>query len=120
MSVFVQPPPWNVVLEVLKLLSLPTDFPINFRRSELKLSDETLEQVCILLWGYYKPYYAKSYLSNISEKMTMLILRQILLPHNYILSARDTTRAGRHVRIYNISSLADSSTLPTAITISFD
>jgi hypothetical protein len=86
----------------------------------LKLSDETLEQVCIRLWGYYRPYYATKYLSTISEKMMMLILRQILLPHGYVLSARDSTKAGRHVRYYNISKMCDAKILPSAIQISFD
>ena len=121
MSVFVEPPPWHIVLEILSLLGLNPDFPQTFQRQETKASDEQVwEQVCVKLWGYYKSYYAKKYLSNISDKMMMLILRQILLPHGYVLSARDSTKAGRHVRYYNISKICESDILPTAIHISFD
>jgi hypothetical protein len=115
---FVIPPPWSDVLEVLKMLKVPLDQ--EFKKSELATDSETLEEIALLLSPYYKPYYRRKHLYNIDSSNILNILRQILLSHSYVVSGRDTTKSKRHIKLYKIIPLKESDTLPSEIIISFN
>jgi len=121
-KIFKEIPPWNIVSEILTLLKLDTSFPKRFERSQTSASDsEVLEQIALTLWPYYTDANAKKYLDSLSELGCMTVLRQILLPHGYVLSSRDTTQKGRHKTVYSIDTLAElsSKALPCAVTVAF-
>ena len=116
---WLMPPPWNVVKEVLDTLKIP-DINIEFKKSDLNLSKEAFQEVELALWPYYRPYYRRNLIHSLTEEYIMSILRQILLPHNRLVSGRDTTIKNKHVKFYKIIYLSESNTLPGEITISFD
>lgn len=117
---FIIPPDWSLVLEITRLLKLP-DFGQEFKKSDLDLSSDVLDEIALSLSPYYRPCYRDRYLSYLDSSSIIYILKQILLPHGYIVSGRDTTRRCRHVKFYKLIPLKEAdSTLPSAITISFD
>lgn len=108
-------PSWQVVLDIFRMLGLGTDFPMSFQRELLK-SDE-FSGAAAILQPYYIPCKAKQYLEYTDAARWCTILRQLLAPHNYQLSAKETTRQGKKITIYTVERATNQ--MNQVITIDF-
>lgn len=109
-------PSWQVVLDIFKILGLGTEFPTSFQREMLK-SDE-FPAAAGILQPYYIPCKAKQYLEYTDAARWCTILRQLLQPHNYQLSAKETTRQGKRITIYSVERATNHIQQPVVIDFS--
>ena len=93
-------PSWQVVLDIFKMLGLGTEFPMTFQREFLK--SEEFSSAADILQPYYIPCKAKQYLEYTDAARWCTILRQLLAPHNYTLSSKETTRQGKKITFYTV------------------
>lgn len=122
-SVLRNAPPWSTCLEVLQLISAPTDFQQPFELSTLNINEQTVENIAVLLYPYYYESSAYQYLDTITGRpgqSIITILRQILRPHGYLVKGTDTTSKGVHKIIYRIVPTSSATTLPAAVQIAFN
>lgn len=109
-------PPWQTVLDIFRMLGLGTDFPTSFQRELLK-SDE-FSAAAALLEPYYIPCRAKQYLEYTDAARWCTILRQLLAPHNYQLSTKETTRQGKKTVLYTVERATSQMNQPVRIDFS--
>jgi hypothetical protein len=115
-TLFSEIPPWNVVLQVLALLELPTTFPIILQRQDISL--ENSDEIASILEPYYKPCKAKQFLTYTDQHRFITILRHILKPYNIQIESKETTRQKKKATIYTIKK--DDSIIMEPVEIVFD
>jgi hypothetical protein len=115
MKIFSQPPPWKVVLEVLTLLHIPTEFPCTFQKQDLY--DEQFVMCAIILEPYYLPCKAKEFLEYTTALRWITILRHILSCYGYMITTIETTRNRKKAILYTIERA--SGTLKSAVAVDF-
>lgn len=104
-------PPWTLVLDVCKLLRLPTDFaetpssPVTFTKDDLNM--DASEEAVALLYGYYKPCKATQFLDRIDQVIWITVLKHCLLVHGYKISRHETTRLKKKVIQYTIEKMVE-------------
>jgi hypothetical protein len=103
-NLFVEPPPLDVVHEVLKILNLSIVFPYTFQKDMIKL-ENSLDAV-VLLEGYYKPCNDKRILSFTDENRWITILKHVLNSHGWIIVSKETTRDKKKVILYTIQPIS--------------
>jgi hypothetical protein len=108
-------PPWEVVVQTLTSLCVPTELPCTFVKGELYL-DNSAEIACSLE-PYYLPCKAKIFLEVTNEKRWITILRHILKPHGWELIAKETTRERKKIILYTIQRSVN--TLVETISVDF-
>jgi hypothetical protein len=119
---FIEIPPLNLITEILSTLKIITQFnsfPIHFEKKDIHMTDEINESITLTLYPYYHRSKANKYLEDLTDSKCITVLRQILLPHGYILSGKDTTENKKHKTVYTIDLVKSSETLPSAMSISF-
>lgn len=102
--IFRKIPPWSIVVEVLTLLKLPTDFPITFQKTDINMENTIYSAT--LLEPFYKPCKARKYLDYIEETTWITILRHCLIPHGYTIISKETTRNKKKAIFYNVIRLS--------------
>jgi hypothetical protein len=115
-TLFLKVPSWNIVLEVLTLLKLPTIFPIVIQRQDISL--ENSDEIAAILEPYYKPCKAKQFLTYTDQRRCITILRHILQPYNIQIESKETTRQKKKATIYTIKQ--DDSLITEPVEIVFD
>ena len=115
-TLFSKVPPWDVVLQVLTLLELPTSFPIVIQRQDISL--ENSDEIAAMLEPYYKPCKAKQFLSYTDERRFITILRHILQPYNIQIESKETTRQKKKATIYTIKK--DECLIVEPVHVTFD
>jgi hypothetical protein len=108
-------PPWTLVCRVLKLLSLPTEFPVTFQQSDISLENSV--EIAGILQPYYKPKVAEQYLAYTDQKRWITVLRHLVTPHGYCIQYKETTKNKSKAIVYTI--FRDSSVLSTPLEITF-
>lgn len=104
-------PPWNLVLDVCKLLRIPTDFaetpssPVMFTKDDLNM--ENSEEAVATLYGYYKPCKAAQFLDRIDQVKWITVLKHCLLVHGYKISRHETTRSKKKIIQYTIEKMIE-------------
>ena len=119
---FIEIPPLNIAIEILYSLKIITQFnsfPIHFEKKDIELSDEIRETITLGLYPYYHRSKATKYLEDLTIPKCITVLRQLLLPHGYILSGKDTTENKKHKTVYTLDLVKSAETLPSAMSISF-
>jgi hypothetical protein len=119
---FIEIPPLNIAIEILYSLKIITQFnsfPIHFDKKDIYMTDEIKETLTLALYPYYHKSKANKYLEDLTISKCITILRQILLPHGYILSGKDTTENKKHKTVYTLDLVKSAETLPSAMSISF-
>lgn len=111
---FRKQPPWSLVLELVRLLGLPNEFPILFTKHDISL--ENSEEAAYLLYPYYLPSRA-NYLEHMDELKWITVLRQCLVSHGYVLGRQETTRNGKKATVYTAEQATDK--LASAVTLDF-
>jgi hypothetical protein len=115
-NLFLKIPPWDVVLQVLTLLELPTTFPIVLQRHDISLNNS--DEIASLLEPYYKPCKAKQFLTYTDQRRFITILRHILQPYNICIESKETTRQKKKATIYTINK--DDTIITEPVQIVFD
>jgi hypothetical protein len=108
-------PPWTSILEVLSMLHIPRDLPCTFQKSDIQL--ENSATTACLLEPYYVPCKAQLFLQHTDEKRWITILRQILDPHGWEITAKETTQNKKKVTLYTIQ--RNAHTVVEAIHVDF-
>jgi hypothetical protein len=115
-TLFSEIPPWDLVLQVLTLLKLPTTFPAVFQRQDISL--ENSDEIAAMLEPYYKPCKAKQFLTYTDQHRFITILRHILQPYTIYIESKETTRQKKKATIYTIKK--DDSIITEPVQIVFD
>lgn len=115
MKLFREVPPWTIILEVLSMLHVPTEFPCTFEKTDLQ--EDTFTVCACLLEPYYLPCKAKQFLEYTEPTRWITILRHVLNPHGYIITYVETTRKKKKTIFYTIE--RDSGVLKTPVTVDF-
>ena len=97
-------PPWTLVVEILKLLKLPTEPPFTFQRSVIDLANS--DEAVFLLEPYYVPCKAKLFLSYTDTKRWITILKHILVPHGWVVITYETTRDKKKAIFYTVDRIS--------------
>ena len=109
-------PPWIEILDIFKILDLPTEFPYSFTKDMIQLDFSSYAKD--LLYPYYKPCKAKQFLDNIMDEIRWItVLRHCLFLHGYTMDRQETTREYKKVIIYTISRSTDS--IHTMVAVDF-
>jgi hypothetical protein len=115
MKLFREVPPWYIVVDILKLLHIPTDFPCTFQKQDL--CDEQFVACAIILDSYYLPCKAKEFLEYTTAVRWITILRHILSCYGYMITTVETTRNKKKAIFYTIERA--SGTLKSAVAVDF-
>ena len=99
-KLFRKPPPWSCILEVLRLLGIPTKFPTTIVKADIDLDNSA--HAAYILEPYYIPCKARQFLEYTDKQRWITILRQILNPHGWELVAKESTRGNVKVTQYTI------------------
>jgi hypothetical protein len=97
-------PPWTLVVEILKLLKLPTEPPFTFQRSVIDLMNS--DEAVYLLEPYYVPCKAKLFLSYTDTKRWVTILKHLLIPHGWVVLTYETTRDKKKAIFYTVERIS--------------
>ena len=109
-------PPWVEILEIFRILELPTEFPYSFTKDMINI--EFSSHAVALLYPYYKPCKAKQFLENTMDQVRWItVLRHCLFLHGYRMDRQETTRNYNKVILYTISRSTD--TLCSRISVDF-
>jgi len=81
---------------------------------------DKIREMKIELEEYYIPCKARSYLSEISEKNIITILRQILKTRNYVLTSKERSIKGEKFVVYNINKVEEVGGVVKKILVKFD
>jgi hypothetical protein len=103
-SLFREIPPWTLVIEILKLLKLPTEPPFTFQKDVIDLNQSVDAEY--ILEPYYIPCKAKQFLGYTDAKRWITILRHILLPHGWVVLTQETTRDRKKVIFYTVDRIS--------------
>jgi len=110
-----EPPPWTLVIEILELLNISSNFPCIFQKGDLR--QENFSSCASLLEPYYMPCKARLYLDYTDEVRWITILRHILHIHGYVIESLETTRNKKKAIFYTIK--RSEGLLQSAISIDF-
>ena len=114
-SIFREIPTWTIVLKVLSMLKLATEFPFTFQKQDIYLENSL--EIASILEPYYIPCKARQFLDHTSDQRWITVLRHILLPHGYVLVSQETTRDKKKAIFYTID--RSNSVLKEAIQMDF-
>ena len=99
-------PPWTDILDVFRILDLPTEFPYCFVKDSLSL--EFSSDAVALLYPYYKPCKAKQFLEDMNQVRWITVLKHCLTVHGYSVDRQETTKDYKKVILYTIVRVTDS------------
>jgi len=109
-------PPWTDILDVFKMLNLPTEFPYSFVKDTINL--EFSSDAVALLYTYYKPCKAKLFFEEDMTKIRWItVLNHCLNVNGYSMERQETTRDYKKVILYTIVRVTDS--LKQAVAVDF-
>jgi hypothetical protein len=104
-QLFSKKPELDVVLNLLKMFGI-NNFDENYSFNKLDLEKknivEELNKFKNTLDNYYLPCKSKKYLSNITLKRSITILRQVIKEYNYKLISREKYISGKKYLSYNL------------------
>jgi len=115
MYLFRETPPMSLVLEILSLLNVGSEFPCTFQKSDLR--SENFITCSGLLEPYYLPCKVKLYLEYTNDVRWITIIRHILAVHGYVIKKLETTRNKKKTIFYTIDRAEGN--LRTAVAVDF-
>ncbi len=98
-------PPWNVVLDILSMVRIPTDFPCTFEKGCIDL--ENAGAAAHILEPYYLPCKVKQFLENTDERRWITIIRHILSPYGWEVVSKEITKDKKKTTLYTIQRTAN-------------
>ena len=122
-QLFSKKPELDVVLNLLKLFGI-NDFDENYSFNKLDLEKKNIVEELFkfknTLDKYYLPCKSKKYLSNITLKRSITILRQVIKEYNYKLISREKYISGKKYLSYNLIKINVSEKKKPNLVVQFD